>query len=126
MKNGKKCDRLKPFSNKFFEWISEEEKMKKCWQHLYLKIIVIAFFINIIIEVLGRHSFSGAFHYMVESPMVFLLNIGIILLLFLPVFLTRRKWIFFSSTGAFFHRKTKRHAAPKIPADERIISGQLI
>lgn len=92
MKNGKKCDRLKPFSNKFFEWISEEEKMKKCWQHWYLKIIVIAFFINIIIEVLGRHSFSGAFHYMVESPMVFLLNMGIILLLFLPVFLTRRKW----------------------------------
>lgn len=66
--------------------------MKGCWQSWYLKILAFVFCINIVIEMLGRHSFTGAFRYMLESPEVFLLNMGIILLIFLPVFLTKRKW----------------------------------
>lgn len=66
--------------------------MKRCWQSWYLRILVFVFGINIVIEILGRHSFTGAFLYMAKSPAVFLLNMGIILLLFLPVFLTRRRW----------------------------------
>ena len=66
--------------------------MKRCWQSWYLRILVFVFGINIVIEILGRHSFTGAFLYMAKSPAVVLLNMGIILLLFLPVFLTRRRW----------------------------------
>ncbi|RGY99463.1 LTA synthase family protein [Clostridium sp. AM58-1XD] len=69
--------------------------MKRCWWNWYLKIILASFAVNSVIEVLGRKSFAGTWKYIVGNPQVFLLNTAIIMILFLPVFLTRRKWFLF-------------------------------
>ncbi|MEY8337384.1 LTA synthase family protein [Lachnospiraceae bacterium 62-35] len=69
--------------------------MKQYWWRWYGKMLLTAGSINILIEILGRRSLLGALRYMVGNPHVFLMNTGIILLLFLPAFFTRRKWFFF-------------------------------
>lgn len=66
--------------------------MKKYAFLWYLKILGAAAAVNCFIELLGRKSAVFMWKYMVENPAVFFINTAIILMLFLPVLFTKRKW----------------------------------
>ncbi len=53
--------------------------------------IVLACVLNIVIEMISRHSFVEAWSYMVESPWTFLYNSYLIFITFLIVYLVRRR-----------------------------------
>lgn len=52
---------------------------------------VLAFLLNMTIEVISRHSFIKAWTYMAESPWTFLYNVYLIFITLLPVYLVKRR-----------------------------------
>lgn len=73
-------------------------KLMKAYMKLYIKIILLATFINVLIETVSRKSFLAVIRYIGTAPFVFLLNSMIILLPFTLVFVVKRK-VF---TGSLF------------------------
>ena len=55
------------------------------------KIVILAAVLNFLIEFISRKSFAVLLAYVLESPLVFLLNTCIIALPFTVLFLTRRR-----------------------------------
>lgn len=64
--------------------------MKKYWIW-YIRILLLSIFINIIIESIGRKSAAGGFIYLAEQPVIFAINLLIIIQPFMIVFITKRK-----------------------------------
>ncbi|MDD3253719.1 MAG: LTA synthase family protein [Lachnospiraceae bacterium] len=64
--------------------------MKRLWK-LLGQLVILALLVNVLIELLSRKSLTGLFHYIIGSPLVFLLNTLLILTPFLMTFFTRRK-----------------------------------
>jgi len=65
------------------------------FKNKYINSILIAFFLNFIIEAFSRHSIIEALRYLVQSPLIFIYNTLLILTTFLPILLIRRQFAFF-------------------------------
>ena len=63
----------------------------KAYVRLYLKIILLSLFLNMLIEAVSRKSLSAMIRYIGEAPLVFLLNTLIIMLPFTLAFVVRRR-----------------------------------
>ncbi|TJX12698.1 LTA synthase family protein [Tissierella creatinini] len=61
------------------------------YSHFFLYVILSTIFINLTIEILGRHSFKGGLLYLFQTPMVFLYNSLIIFASLLMTYLFRRR-----------------------------------
>ena len=73
-----------------------KEFMKKYFYNFYFICIISSFVLNFLIESFSRHSVGAAFHYLIESPVVFAYNSAIILLTLSLVLLVRRKIALFA------------------------------
>lgn len=68
----------------------------------YGRIALFSIIINMVIEAMGRKSPYFMFRYIIENPLVFLLNTMMIGFPFLLVFLTRKKWFAFVLVSALW------------------------
>jgi len=66
-------------------------KLIKIYEKPVLFCLCHALLLNIIIELLSRRSIGETFMYIIGSPVVFLCNLGIIMVTFVPCFIVRRK-----------------------------------
>ena len=64
--------------------------MKRLWRLLGM-LLLAAFFMNLMIELISRRSVLSLRDYLLGRPMIFLVNTFLILTLFLPVLFVRRK-----------------------------------
>jgi len=79
---------------------SQERSLRKRFSrwfdlHPIILSVVIAILLTLIIEILSRRSFGGAFAFLAKKPHIFLLNALIIMLTMTPGLFTTRKTFFF-------------------------------
>ena len=67
------------------------KSMKRLWRLLGV-LFLMAFLMNMMIELVSRKSVVSLADYMAGRPLVFLVNTLLVLTLFLPVLFVRRKW----------------------------------
>lgn len=72
--------------------------MKRLWRLLGV-LFLVAFLVNMAIELVSRKSVVSLADYMAGRPLVFLVNTLLVLTLFLPVLFVRRKWFVLAVAG---------------------------